>query len=253
MNRSPLLILCAFAVLLLSQLACNTLFPPKPKIEWDTAPEARIIHASVDGGLVPQNYALNALPDAQVWGDGRIVWVEYDTNGARHVLEASLTPDQMETYLSDVANAGFFGWENYYSDTLVQDGSTQCLEVYLTSESKSVCEYYKGAPSAFHDLYNEVAAGLGEEGSDYIPTRGYLTAEVISDLYSQPVALHWPADSLGVSLSDALGGMWVEGEALELAWRTVNTNLYAIVQEGDTYYQLIVQVPGVSQSEPPAP
>ena len=253
MNRSPLLTLCAFAALLLSQLACNTLFPPKPNIEWNTDPETLIIRASVSGGLVPQNFALNALPDAQVWGDGHVIWVDYGSNGTRQVLEGYLSSDQLEAFLSEAVNAGFFGWENYYSNPEVLDGGTQCLGINLASESKSVCEYYEGAPSAYHKLYNELADGLGLAGSDYVPTQGYLTTQVINDLFGQPVALHWPVDSLGVSLNDAQGGMWVEGEALELAWRTVNTNLYAIVQESETYYQLIVQVPGVSQSEPPVP
>ena len=252
-NRSSLPSLCSLAALLLSQLACNTFFPPKPDIEWTTDPETIVIQASFGGGLVPQNFALNAVPDAQVWGDGHIIWVDYDTHGARRVLEGYLTTAQMETYLGQVVNAGFFGWENFYSNPDVYDAGTQCLSIHLASESKSVCEYFEGAPSAYHKLYNEVAGGLAMEGSDYVPTRGYLTAWAIGDLYSQPVALHWPADSVGLSLREAQGGVWVEGEALELAWRTLNTNLYAIVQEGDAYYQLVVQVPGVSQSEPPAP
>lgn len=252
-NRSLLPNLCALAALLFSQLACNTLFPPKPEIEWDTDPEALVIRASFGGGLVPQNFALNAVPDAQVWGDGHIIWVDYDTNGVRRVFEGELTPAQLETFLSRVVNAGFFGWENVYANPDVYDAGTQCLAIHLTSESKTVCEYFEGAPRAFHELYNEVAGGLAVEGSDYIPARGYLTTLVVGDLYSQPVALHWPVDSVGLSLLEAQGGVWVEGEALELAWRTLNANLYAIVQEGDAYYQLIVQVPGVSQAEPPAP
>lgn len=253
MKNSSFPTLWALIALMFSQLACNTLFPPKPKIEWHTDPEALVVRASFGGGLVPQNFALNALPDAQVWGDGHIIWVEYDTQGARRVLEGYLTAAQVETYLREVVNAGFFGWENVYSNPNVYDAGTQCLRIYLTSESKSVCEYYEGAPRAFHQLYNTVAAGAGADGADYVPAQGYLTALAIGDVYSQPVALHWPADSLGLSLGETLGGVWVEGEALELAWRTLNTNLYAIVQEGDAYYQLIVQVPGVSQSEPPAP
>jgi hypothetical protein len=33
----------------------------------------------------------------------------------------------------------------------------------------------------------------------------------------------------------------------------VNQQWYAIVQEGDAYYQLVVQAPGLSQIERPAP
>lgn len=251
--RLSLPALGALAALLCSQLACNTLFPPRPKVEWDTDPGVLVIRASFGGGLVPQNFALNAIPDAQVWGDGHLVWVDYGTNGERRVLEGDLTPDQLEAFLTRAVNAGFFGWENVYSNPDVYDAGTQCLSLSLLSESKSVCEYYEGAPRAYHQLYNDLAGGLDLDGTDYVPARGYLTAQRMGDSYSQPVALHWPVDSLGLSLGDAQGGVWVEGEALKLAWRTVNTNLYSVVQEGEAYYQLIVQVPGVSQSEPPAP
>jgi hypothetical protein len=64
----------------------------------------------------------------------------------------------------------------------------------------------------------------------------------------------WPTEKYGVSLKDAVAGKWLEGEALETAWLAVNANPWGgIVQEGDTYYSLVLQVPGISQMEPPAP
>jgi len=36
-----------------------------------------IVEVTIIGGLVPREYVMNAIPDARVWGDGRIVWVEY--------------------------------------------------------------------------------------------------------------------------------------------------------------------------------
>jgi hypothetical protein len=59
---------------------------------------------------------------------------------------------------------------------------------------------------------------------------------------------------VGLSLSDAAGGAWVEGEALELAWRVVNTNPWGgLVQEDETYYELTLQILGVSHIQPPTP
>lgn len=248
--------LYALITLLLASLACNTLLPPRPKVEWDTDPNALIVSATISGGMVPQSVAINYIPDAQVWGDGRIVWVEYLGDGQRRVLEATLTPDQLRAFLQRAVGDGFFGWEASYADYNVYDAATQCLSLALASNSKSVCEYVSGAPRAFHTLYGEVASGLGLTGSDYRPERGYLTAQALN-YEGQPtpeVLLHWPANSMGLSLSDAAGGAWVEGEALELAWRMVNTNLWGgLVQEGETYYELTLQVPGVSQILPPEP
>ena len=77
----------ALITLALALLACNAL-APKPKTEWDQSPDAVIIEATITGGLVPMNFMENYIPEAQVWGDGRIVWVEETSNG-RRVLAAT--------------------------------------------------------------------------------------------------------------------------------------------------------------------
>jgi len=65
---------------------------------------------------------------------------------------------------------------------------------------------------------------------------------------------HWLADSLGLSLKDAVGGLWIEGEALELVWRIVNGNPWGpVVQEGNDFYQLSLRIPDVSMMAPPTP
>ncbi len=72
---SPTPLLLCFS--LLASLACNALVPPKPPLNWDASPSAVIVEVTIIGGLVPREYVMNAIPDARVWGDGRIVWVEY--------------------------------------------------------------------------------------------------------------------------------------------------------------------------------
>ena len=185
-----------------------------------------------------------------------MIWVEQSGGGERRVLEGRLTTDELKALLQRIADDGFFGWTDNYADYSVTDMASQCLSVELTSESKSVCEYYKGTPKAFHELYAYLADGAGVTGTDYVPARGYLTAipQAYSGQPAPPVDLHWPAASLRFSLSEVVNGKWVEGEALELAWRVVNMKLWGgVVQDGDVYYQLTVQIPGVSQNEPLAP
>jgi len=41
----------------------------------------------------------------------------------------------------------------------VTDLASQCLSVEVTGQSKTVCEYYKGAPEAFHKLYADITGG----------------------------------------------------------------------------------------------
>jgi hypothetical protein len=250
------LALIPLIALALAAFACSAVSTatPTPAITWDTSPDKVIVRLTFCCGLVPESFALNYLPDAQVWGDGRILWAQTSNSGERRVLEARLTESEMKALFQRMMDDGFFGWQDNYADYTVTDMPSKCLSVELTGKSKSVCEYYKGAPQAFHDLYAHIASGAGAAGADFVPEKAFLTAAPRT--FSGPVQpdLHWPVDSLGFSLSEAVGGKWVEGEAAELAWRVVNKNQWGhVVQDGDTYYQLVVQVPGVSQNAPPAP
>jgi hypothetical protein len=246
--------LIPLAALALAVVACQALSTPSPEVKWDTSPEKVIIRATFCCGLVPESFARNYIPDVQVWGDGRILWSQTGSSGERRVREGHLSESELKGLLERVVDDGFFGWEDNYADYSVTDMPSKCLSVELAGKTKSVCEYYKGAPEAFHALYDHIASGAGTTGADFVPEKAYLTAAPRT--FSGPVQpdLHWPAASVGFSLSEAVSGKWVEGEAAELAWRVVNKNQWGhVVQDGDTYYQLVVQVPGVSQNAPPAP
>jgi hypothetical protein len=241
------------ATLLVAALACNTLLPPRPALEWDASPEAVVIQATFCCGFVPMEVAVNYIPDATVWGDGRIVWVLQSAGGGRQVLEGRLSADEMRALLGQFVDAGFFGWDDSYANYNVTDLASQCLTVSLTGEHKTVCEYYEGAPRAFHTLYDYVSGGAGAVGADYVPERGYVTAYPLTEF--DPAGLQvwpWPAEAAGFSLAEAGGGRWVEGEALQTAWTAVNGSFWGhALQDGDSYYRLTVQVPGLSQSAPP--
>jgi hypothetical protein len=247
-------ILFVIITLVLAALACSTVAPPRPALEWDESPDAVIIEAYYSGGMAPQNWVLNAIPVARVYGDGRIVWVGTRINTReRHVYEGTLTREQMLGLLTQFSDAGFFGWQSLYGpvDT-VYDAGTTTLRVNLVSESKSVSEYFEGAPAKFHDLVSAVGGGAGATGAEFVPATGYLTAMPAGD-GTRPSDFRWPDDEAGFTLAEAVGGRTIEGETLALAWSIINTNIYALVESGGQQYQLTLQVPRLSQIEPPAP
>src|SRR6185503_11389969 len=110
--------------LLAPLLACNTLFAPRPEVKWDTAPGSRVISADTCCGML---YDPNGIPDAQLWGDGRLIWTEY-TGPARRVLSAGLTSDEATSLVQSFVDAGFFGWKDHY-DTggIVYDAPSTCI------------------------------------------------------------------------------------------------------------------------------
>ena len=228
-----------------------------PEIAWDRDPNALIISGTFCCGFSSPLVPINYIPDAQIWGDGRIIWVTYGEGGARRVLQDQLSLEQLETLLQKFVNDGFFGWQDRYANIIVSDLADKCVTVNLETVSKSVCEYYEGAPQAFHNLYDYLASGVGLEGKDYVPKTGYVVAYPLDDnaeTFPGQITLNWSTNTLGLSLTEAVEeGVWVDGETLAIAWQTVNAKPWGmIVQEGDAYYEISFQIPGINRLAPPA-
>ena len=92
-TRGSFISLIAFVSLIFLSLACNTLLPPRPPLEWDTSAGVVIVLADTGGGML---YEPNALADAVLYGDGTLRWVTYASGGARQVYVATLTPDEVK-------------------------------------------------------------------------------------------------------------------------------------------------------------
>ena len=133
----------------------NTLLPPRPPVEWDPAADNLVVEASSAGGMLPD---FNYVPAARLWGDGRLVWTSYNSNGGRSVQTRTLTPDEMRALIVRIEDEGFFGWNDQYSPSVVYDAPITCLRVSLTTTSKSVCEMISGAPAGFAGFSQSWAA-----------------------------------------------------------------------------------------------
>lgn len=188
------------------------------------------------------------IPEAQVWGDGRIIWVEGDA--PRRVLTGRLTSDQMTSLLQHIVDAGFFGWAHRYGI----GGSTHAprhLSVSLVGQSTEVVAYDL-PPSAYSELTAFLQGGAGATGSDLIPNRGHLTAHCWPSIEGITPSAQWPDAAAGFALDGLGDGRYIEGETLSFAWQTVNQSPTAPVyvkSNGQTCV-IMVQIPGVSFFEP---
>jgi hypothetical protein len=234
---------------------------PAPSIEWDANPSTVVITATNCCGLITPMYHDNYIPDALVWGDGRILWTQTGSSGNRQVLQGQLSATQLHDWLQGAADAGFFGWKGLYKDDLSPtDLPTRCIAINLTSQVKQVCEYQQAAPDAFHNLYDQLSQGLGLAGTPFVPQRAYLTAHSFpktnldhGDGAQAEKTPLWNEKAAGTSLADAVKGAWLEGTSVKQAWELVNQNPMApMAMENGQIYLLTLQVPGVSLAPPPA-
>jgi len=229
--------------------------PPGGDLAWDTSPATQVITVTNCCGFVMRATVLNYIPEAQVWGDGRIVWVEHTADESIQVLKGKLGPAEVVQVLQTANSAGFFGWQDLFTEpNSPTDMPSKCIDIRLVDRAHRVCEYVGGAPQAFHDLYNSLSGGLGASDAPYTPERGFLTAEASPGPASAEAQAQfpiWDSASLGLSLSEAASGVWVEGPALQRAWELLKQYPYGgLVRDGDAFYQVSLQIPGISLSEP---
>ena len=222
-------------------------------VRWDPSPSALIVRyysPHTTAGLAGAYDRRYYVPEVQMLGDGRIIWVRREGTG-RRVLEGRLTPDQMKAFVQRIVDAGFFGWEDEYYTLGGNSYPPMVLSVSLIGRSREVSEH-GGAPDAYYELVEYLTGGTGAAGYDYVPTQGYLTAAPGPEAADAPT---WPDATAGITLDQVGGGRYVEGQALAFAWRLVNQNptspVYA--RSKGQVYSIMVQIPGVSFFEPPPP
>ncbi|MDY7041160.1 MAG: hypothetical protein SVX38_09890 [Chloroflexota bacterium] len=246
----PLMLLFAFITACTTATA-NTPVPTATAVQWDISPTALVIR-SYTGPAIGVTYDPNYyVPEAQVWGDGRIIWVEDAQAYPRRVLIGHLTTDQMESLLQRIADTGFFDWANGYGI----GGSTHQpwhLSVNVSGHTKEVIAYDDTAPDAYFELIDFLSHGAGATGSDFEPRRGYLTARCWPIEEVTPSA-QWADATAGFTLDQVGDGRYIEGQALSFAWQTINqypTAPVYVKSNGQTCV-IMVQIPGVSFYEPP--
>jgi len=219
------------------------------EVAWDASPTALIVryyspHTTASPGAYDRRYY---IPEVQVWGDGRIIWVQRERT-QRRVLEGRLTTDEMRALLQRIVDAGFFSWRDRYYTLGGYSHPPMYLLVSLTGQSKELYEH-GGAPDAFYELREFLTSGAGAAGHDHVPTRGYLTASPEPDAKD---AQQWPDVASGITLEQVGDGCAIEGEALAFAWEAINQYPTAptYVQSRGRVYTIMVQIPGVSYFDP---
>ncbi len=191
------------------------------------------------------------IPEAQVWGNGRSIWVEDAHAYPRRVLMGQPATDQMKSLLQRVVDAGFFDWDDRYGI----GGSThqpRRLMINVRGHPKEVVAYDGTAPGAFFELIDILSHGAGTNGSEFIPARGYLTARCWPLEEIAPSA-QWDDANAGFTLDQVGSGRYIEGKALSFAWQVSNQHPTAPVhvKSNNQSCVLMVQITGVSLHEPP--
>lgn len=213
-----------------------------PVEKWNESPNKVIVWS--DPGCM--HIDINYIPTVQVWGDGRIIWIEHNSEGRRIVWEGHITHTEMTQIVNGLINMGFFrfgfGNEKY------------CVGEFLTVELSSVLSRHRVNPEnmKLSEMYSFLKTGAGVISKEFMPETGLLYAYPIEDVglpADTETEYHWPDDKFGYNLEEVHtqnNGENITGEELQFAWEVVNSKI-SVVKSNDKMYWIAVEVPGVSR------
>lgn len=219
--------------------------------DWDRSPDSILLRFDQIPGGETEAYVTNTIPPCTIWGDGRLVLVNY-VAGDAEVLEARLSDTQIRDFVEDVIGYGFYSWEDDLIPASAQSAK-QSIVLNLFSSPKTV-ESYGGWPNNSFELLLTQCQGLSPDRALVVPDGGWLTAYPIT-LDPNAIWQEWirtmPFKIADVAASDT--PCWVDGIFSANLWGYTRTISGVQVTERDATFEIALQVPSISRSSPPAP
>lgn len=237
-HRRVLLVLVPLALCIAASV--YWLFLWSPAVKWDHSPDALILFTEPGN----RHVYYGEIPKVQVWGDGHIVWVTYNDDGYRQVLEGYLSENQMEDLINQFIQAGFFKpLRNFFQNDFPGDG------IYLHLLDAKHGEPIGPDNSIIYELVNYLGNGTDLPGTPFIPIAGQLFALPIeeTEFHGMDVSTPyiWPEDRFGYNLETTTDGYFIEGDQLTYVWEIVNSPMPFAESEGKIYWIAFV-IPGIS-------
>ena len=230
----PLSLLSIFFYIALSSLKYSS---EHPKVEWDTSPENVVISYDFFGEL---DYGY--IPDFRIWGDGYMVWVKHDSNGARKVYEGYLSQAELKGLIEQFVGAGFYSlFGNDYSSSIN-------ISITLLTKQK---QNSINANKKISELTDYLRSGAGLEAKEFHPTIGYLYAFPIEEtayFNYKVIPYQWLQGKFDEDFKnfDKLypNGKEITGDELAYIWNIVNASPF-IESNGRTFW-IAVEIPKIT-------
>lgn len=231
---------------------------PEDVVQWNKDPYAVVFRAEIVGGDNADSfYMLNDIPACTIYGDGRVVWV-VDGGGTREVLFDFMSPEAVANFIVELGITRKF-YE--YKEGFPLQLPSASMPVYerLTLENngvKYVSDSYSNWP---YDYYNQTLQLCIEQATTprtFEPDGAWISAQE-TPYDSRLPSLFWEADIAGLSFLTLAGTQerrWLEGTLVKILWQAIKENgLEVQFGEGEKYYRIALQIPGVTRDAPPAP
>jgi hypothetical protein len=268
MPQRAFLSMLAFIFLAMAGLACddqtsNSSSTPQTQLgplDWNRDPDAVILRVDRRLNSAPLAAIASDVPLCTLWGDGRVTWLNEISGQGREpnrleVLEAYLTDEQIRALIENVVFMGFYSWESNYLIPDFTNPQIESLSLNLFSEARDVSRYEDWPVDGFERV-RQACTQASTTPALFKPRGAWISAYEIP--YS-PSESYWPwyIQAAGFPLSEVSNGgppQWVSGDLAALLFEVIVLNTTGgRFLEGETAYQVAIQVPNLTRDAPPAP
>ncbi len=245
-----------FALVLLIA-ACQPTPSKDDIVTWDRSPTTILFRADIVGGESDFR-ARNAVPNCTIYGDNHLVWVNELGPFQIQVLEDRLPDGAISAFVQFlVVNRRVYTYDAHLSDVETQTADTPVVET-ITLNVNGMEHHGDSLSGWTADWFPNVLNACKSLGTTPIlvePSSGWVTAQSVPFSMQPPVST-WDAQTMGLSLATVADGAphWITGTAASTLWNMLHSlpsNL--IFEDGDNYYEVALQVPGITRDSPPAP
>lgn len=226
-------------------------------IQWDRSPDNIIFQADVAGG--PDTITrLSEIPLCTIYGDNRVVWTnELDAFNVQTLYDfvSDETIDSFITYLT--VQERIYTFEAFAAEQTTPE-VVPIVETVLINVNQRLhtADAFSGWDADWFARVLRSCQRLSQTPILFEPDGAWLTVATAPYNTEAPIIVWNPQDT-GLSFADALASSqprWITGSNVLPLWNALNTLPSALLfSENNQYYQVAVQVPGITRNAPPRP
>ena len=229
-------------------------------IQWDRDPFNVVFRIGTVGGAdADALWRLNEVPSCTIYGDGRLIQVqELSDSTFTRIVFTRLTDLQIEQFIGSLT-VGYliYNYDAGFENQVAEMNSPVYEQIVVNVNGAThVTDAFANWPGLYYEEILEECQNLGDGRTIFEPEGAWVSVQDVE--YNQGVpTLFWEPEASGLSLNDissSLEKVWIEGANVKVLWTELRENgLDLQFHEDGVYYNLALEVPGVTVDAPPAP
>ncbi len=259
-RRIAMVMLTLLALIMVA--GCQPSTPESEPIDrlWNPDTGAMIFRADYEQAFLPELARISETTPCTVYGDGRVIWVNELDAFNSEVLFDIVSEEQIQAFINYVAfDENFYAQTAGAADSPMDEGSPLVETIIMdVGGQRHIADNYGGWDSGFFERVLAACKFISSAPIRFEPTEAWLTVREVDAITDAPSVYWIPDEHGGLSLAaladNSTQPQWVSGTGVTELWRMLHSLSYiTLYGEGERFFQIGLQVPGVTRDSPARP